>query len=137
MWENQTLPSHRIPKLHCICDQGFPRHAGEYLTRNGHNVSYASDIPAWKQRSVADTTVLKRATREKRVLLVTDKDFKAYTFSRELTERSYGIAVFQTSLYTRDQFVKIADKLRANASMRRLRGRICLVSVEQISYRAP
>jgi predicted nuclease of predicted toxin-antitoxin system len=91
--------------LRFLADENFPGDAVKVLTRMGFDV-------AWILKDASgssDEEVLKRATKEKRILITFDKDFGELAFKRGLPA-SCGIILFRIPLLSPRYIVKIVEE---------------------------
>ncbi len=91
--------------LRFLANENFPGDAVKALTRRGYDVAWIlKDAPG-----SSDEEVLKRATKEARILITFDKDFGELAFKRGLPA-SCGIILFRIPLLSPEYVVKIIEE---------------------------
>ncbi len=122
----------KLPKFRFYCDENFPIQTGKFLKSLSHNVEYS--ISRQKTRSLSDYAQIKKATKEQRIFISLDRDFRANKGLIEMAKKSYGVIIIQGSDLHPNRINRILKKHLKNISENKIKGKICRLSVDKISY---
>lgn len=111
--------------MRILADENFPGEAIEALRSRGHDVAWVRmDAPG-----TSDEDVIRRATREARLLLTFDKDFGALAFRSGMDAPS-GVVLFRISTSSPTRVAKAGiDILESRADWS---GNFCVVEDERV-----
>lgn len=127
--------SPRPLKFRFYLDENFPTRIGKFLGSIGHNVKYV--VTNKTLRAKSDLWHLKQAIREKRIILGSDQDFKNFRLLLDLVVKSPGVIDIRTSDLSSKKIERILNRLLKKLTESRITGRICIASIDKISYINP
>lgn len=88
-------------------------------------------------RSKSDIWQLKYATKDKRILLALDNDFKYTEALLELAIKSPGVLLVQSANPTSEKIVQILKSVIKKLTQNKISGKICIASITKINYVDP
>lgn len=121
-----------MPRLRFYADENFPAQAGKFLRSIFQNVEFA--VENQKARGKPDSWQLKYAIKSKRILLVLDNDFKCEETLLDLAKKSLGVLLVKSADPRTMKVIQILRKAIKSISKNKLSGKICIASVDKISY---
>ena len=124
--------SRRRAKFHFYLDENFPTPAGKFLKSLGHSVFYVTVKNEFK--SLSDAILIRKAIKEKRIFISLDKDFKTNKSLTGSIRRSMGVILIQSSDPYSAKIISILKRRLKEISGKKLKGKICRISVDKISF---
>lgn len=127
--------SSKLPRLRFYLDENFPVSAGKFLKYIAQNVKFA--IHSDSTRSKSDIWQLKYATKDRRILLALDNDFKYTEALLELAIKSPGVLLVQSANPTSEKVIQILKSVIKKLTQNKISGKICIASINKISFIDP
>ena len=109
-----------------VADENVEASVVEWLRREGYDVRYVSD----SQRGAKDPDVLRRATREGRILITNDKDFAQLAFLQR--QASAGIVLLRLPTF---RSARKAKRLAEVLHVQGPRMRSSMTVIEEVALR--
>jgi len=125
--------SPRVPKFRLLCDENLPAPAGKFLKSLGHNVICIA--PKGKRKGLSDLAQIKEAAKENRIFVSLDKDFRVNENLRGAVIKSAGIILVVSSDPQSEKIILILKRRLKEITARKMKGKICQVSVDKIIFR--
>jgi len=125
----------RTLKFRFYLDENFPAPSGKFLKSLGHNVLQVIDQKS--KRSLSDLSQIKMASRENRILVALDKDFRFNKSLHIQISKGPGIILLRSADPNYEKLNEIMTKLLKRINSDILRGMICIASIEKIELIDP
>lgn len=120
---------HKHTRFKFYIDEGFPVPAGNFLKKERHNIEFVvTDI---KKRSKSDEWQIKYATKNERIFIALDKDFKHKKSLKSLIKKSYGMILVQSSDPKSEKIIKVMKKVLKRISKIEIKGKTYLASIDK------
>lgn len=119
--------SPRHVRLRLYLDENFPAPAGLFLKKEHQSVAFTKK----KDKGVSDENQIKIATREKRILVSLDKDFKVNDNLKGLIDKSPGVILINCSQTDSDNVINIFKKNLNSINIGEIKGKICRISIDK------
>lgn len=118
-------PKHVRLKLYL--DENFPVPAGMFLKSEHQSVSFTKK----KDKGVSDENQIRIATKEKRILVSLDKDFKVNDNLKGLIQKSLGVILVNCSQTDSESIINIFKKYLNFIHNKEIKGSICRISINK------
>lgn len=123
--------SPRPNKFRFYLDENFPAPAGKFLKTRGHNVLHVIDLP--KFRSKSDLIQIRKATKEKRILVALDKDFLGNKNLENAISNSFGVLLVSSADPGSSKVIEILKQVIKLKHFNNLKGKLCIASIDKIN----
>lgn len=123
------MSSKRVKLALCL-DENFPEKAGKFLKSEGHNVKSTSI----QNKGLSDLNQVKLATKEGRILVSLDKDFKVNTTLLGAIRQSNGIILIVSTQSISKKIIKVIKRNFKKISSANIKGKICRISYDKCSF---
>lgn len=119
----------KLPKFRFYLDENFPVPAGKFLKSKGHNVLHVTSKN--KFRGLSDFEQIRHASKDKRILMALDKDFKTNANLSAKIKKSPGVILITSSDPNSEKIISILKHLLSEISSVRIKGKICRISIDK------
>lgn len=125
----------RTDKLRLYLDENFPAPSGKFLRSLGHNILQVIDQKS--SISLSDLSQIRKANKDKRILVALDKDFLFNKSLHTLISKGPGVILLKSSDTNYKKLNEIMMKLLKKINHEIIQGMICIASIEKIELIDP
>ena len=122
--------SPRPNKFRFYLDENFPAPAGKFLKSNAHNVWQVIDLAEFRSKS--DLIQIRKATKEKRILVALDKDFSGNKNLESAISKSFGVLLISSADPGSRKVIKILKRVIKLKHLNNIKGKLCIASIDKI-----
>ena len=122
--------SPKLVRLKLYLDENFPVPAGMFLKENRHSVKFTEKFSKGKP----DIYQVKAATKQKRILVSLDKDFKINESLTGVINKSFGVILIVCSQTDSENIIRILKKQMNFLNPKLIKGKVCRVSFDKIDF---
>ena len=123
--------SPRPNKFRFYLDENFPAPAGKFLKSNGHNVVQVIDLQEFRSKS--DLFQIRKATKEKRILVALDKDFFGNKNLENAISKSCGVLLISSADPDSSKVIEIIKHVIKFKNLNKIKGKLCIASSDKIN----
>jgi predicted nuclease of predicted toxin-antitoxin system len=111
-------------------DENVPAFVGRQLQALGYNVGFVAQV----KPGGTDVAQLIHATKEDRIFVTLDRDFRSSMFPEFRIQQAPGVFVLATDAFDQKTFTRLVGFVVKAASGRSMKGRICRVSTDGVRF---
>ena len=119
--------SPKYVRLRLYLDENFPVPAGMFLKSEHQSVFFTKK----KDKGNSDEDQIKIATKEKRILVSLDKDFKVNDNLKGLIRKSFGVILINCSQTDSENIINIFKKYLNFINKKEIKESVCRISINK------